>query len=334
MTRILVAGAGLIGCRHIAHLAEHPDLTLAGIVDPLPEKRALADVPGFSDLSEVNVDVDGIVIATPTQFHEPLFLEAARRGWSALVEKPISHSLDGADRMIAAAKDAGVHILTGHHRRFHPRVLGLRDVLASGRIGQPVLASLIWAVRKPDPYFEVSWRQGPEGAPLRLNVCHEIDLLRFLFGEIAATAGIGANPVRKSDRVESGGVVLSFESGLIVTIAFADTTPSPWGFEHGTGENPNIATTGQDSMRIIGTEGSVEFPSLRVWTGAADWSEAPAPHYAPASDGLPLVQQLEHFARVCTGKEPPLNDGASGRRTLELTLEIEALTVPGKGSGR
>ena len=45
MTRILVAGAGLIGCRHVAHLAEHPDLTLAGIVDPLPENRALADVP-------------------------------------------------------------------------------------------------------------------------------------------------------------------------------------------------------------------------------------------------------------------------------------------------
>ncbi len=332
MTRILVAGAGLIGSRHVAHLAEHPTLELAGIVDPSPDLRNHPKAPGFADISEVDVPAEGIVISTPTQFHEPLFLEAARRGWSALVEKPIAHSLEAADRMIAAASDAGVHILTGHHRRFHPRVLGLKQVLDSGEIGSPVLANLIWAVKKPDPYFEVSWRQGPEGAPLRLNVCHEIDLLRFLFGEVTGTAGIGVNPIRKTSRVESGGVVMAFESGLTATIAFADTTPSPFGFEHGTGENPNIATTGQDSFRVIGTKGAVEFPSLRVWTGAEDWSEAPAPHYSPAPDGVPLVQQLEHFAEVCTGKALPRNDGASGRRTLELTLEIEALTLPDQGT--
>jgi len=334
MTRILVAGAGLIGSRHVAHLAEHPDLTLAGIVDPTPELRQHPDAPGFTDISEVDVPVDGIVISTPTQFHEALFHEAAKRGWSALVEKPIAQSLEAADRMIATAKEAGVQILTGHHRRFHPRVLGLRDVLASGQIGQPILASLIWAVKKPAPYFEVSWRQGAEGAPVRLNVCHEIDLLRFLFGEITDIAGLGVNPVRKADRVESGGIVMAFESGLTASIAFADTTPSPFGFEHGTGENPNIATTGQDSMRIMGTKGSVEFPSLRVWTGADEWSEAPTPQYAAAPEGTPLIQQLEHFAQVCTGKVLPRNDGESGRRTLEATLQVEALTLPGARSSK
>ncbi|PWK55453.1 Gfo/Idh/MocA family protein [Silicimonas algicola] len=328
VTRLLVAGAGLIGSRHAAHIAEHPDLTLAGVIEPDPALRAAFDAPGFASLADCDAEADGIVIATPTQFHEPVFLEAAARGLHALVEKPLAPDLAAVDRMIEAARKAGVHILTGHHRRFHPRVAALKDVIASGAIGQPILASLIWAVRKPDPYFEVTWRQSADGAPVRLNLCHEIDLLRHLFGEVTGVAGLGANPVRQTARVESGGAVLAFASGLTATIAFADTTPSPWGFEHGTGENPNIATTGQDSLRITGTEGAVEFPSLRVWTGAEDWSQAPAPHYAPAPDGVPLIRQLEHFAAVCRGETQPLNDAASGRRTLKLTLAVEAATLP------
>ncbi len=327
MTRLVVAGAGAIGIRHLKHIVEHPDLHLAAIVDPVEANRAVADAPGFSNIRDVTVEADGIVIATPTQNHEDTFAEAARRGWSALVEKPVAHDLAAADRMIATAKAAGVHILTGHHRRFHPRVLALRDLIAK-KIGTPVLASAIWAVKKPEGYFDVGWRGGADGAPVRMNVSHEIDLLQFLFGAVTDVTGLGANPVRQTSRVESGGVVMRFESGLVATIAFADTTPSPWGFEHGTGENPNIATTGENSLRVIGAEGSVEFPSLRLWTGAKDWSEAPTPSDTTAPDGTPLIRQLDHFARVIAGDEAPINDGAMGRRTLELTLAVEAATLP------
>jgi hypothetical protein len=43
---------------------------------------------------------------------------------------------------------------------------------------------------------------------------------------------------------------------------------------------------------------------------------------------VPLIRQLEHFAAVCRGETQPLNDAASGRRTLELTLAVEAATLP------
>lgn len=333
MTRLVVAGAGAIGRRHVAHIAAHPDLTLAAIVDPDPTTAQLADAPRFGTLDAAHIDADGIVIATPTQDHEATFARAARRGWHALIEKPLAPDLAAVDRMIAAARDANVHILTGHHRRFHPRVTALKAILDSGVIGQPVVASAIWAVRKPDGYFDIPWRQGRDGAPVRMNVSHEVDLLRFLFGDITRIAGLGANPVRHAPRVESGAAVLGFASGLTASVTFADTTPSPWGFEHSTGENPNIARTGQDSLRIAGTDGSVEFPSLRVWTGAKDWSEAPVPAEHPATEGTPLIRQLEHFARVIAGDEPPLNDAASGRATLAATMMIEEATLP-EGGGQ
>jgi predicted dehydrogenase len=326
MTRLVLAGAGAIGCRHLAHIAEHPDLTLAAVIDPNPDVATLTDAPVFATLNEADIQADGIVIATPTQDHETTFALAAQRGWSALVEKPIASDVMAADRMIAMAAKHGVHILTGHHRRFHPKVLALRDALP--KIGQPVLANVMWSVKKPEGYFDVPWRSGADGAPVRMNVSHELDLLQFIFGDVTGVAGLGANPVRKAARVESGGLVLSFANGLIATIAFADTTPSPYGFEHGTGENPNIARTGENSMHIMGTTGAIAFPSLTLWRGGKDWGDAPQPEQLPYGDGIPLINQLDHFARVINGHEAPINDGAAGRRTLELTLEVERLTMP------
>lgn len=326
MTRLVLAGAGAIGRRHMDHIAAHPDLTLAAVIDPNPAVANMTDAPVFPTLLDADINAQGIVIATPTQDHETTFNLAAQRGWSALVEKPIAADLDEADRMIAMARAKSVHILTGHHRRFHPKVRALREALP--QIGQPVLATILWSVKKPAGYFDVAWRNGADGAPVRMNVSHELDLLQFIFGEVTDVAGLGGNPVRGAPRVESGGVVLSFASGMIATIAFADTAPSPYGFEHGTGENPNIAHTGENSMHITGTQGAISFPSLTLWRGGADWSVPPKPEQISSEEGAPLIGQLEHFARVIAGDELPINDGTAGRRTLELTLEVERLTLP------
>ena len=328
MTRLLLAGTGLIGHRHAQHILDHPSLTLAGIIDPVPERRMLADVPGFDTIDAVDVEADGIVIATPTETHAPLTIKAVQRGWHVLVEKPLAESLDAADRMISAAHDAGVHILVGHHRRHHPAVARAKEIIDTGDLGRPVVASLIWAMRKPDDYFDADWRAGMNGAPVKQNLIHDVDTLRYLFGEVTDVVGIGSNAIRGAARTESGGAVLAFESGLTVTIAFADTTPTPWGFEAGTGESPMIPRTGQDSLRIALTRGGIEFPSLKIWSGAKNWEEAPKMTTAAIDHGVPLVRQLEHFADVIAGKRLPIVDAADGRKTLEATLRIEDATLP------
>lgn len=328
MTRLLLAGTGLIGHRHLRHIVEHPDLHLAGIVDPVEANHSMADAPGFKDIEEVDVPADGIIIATPTNTHAPLTMQAAKRGWHVLVEKPLAESLSAADAMIAAADAAGIHVLVGHHRRHHPRVAKLKEIVSNGTLGRPVLASLIWAMKKPDDYFGPAWRAGMDGAPVKQNLIHEVDTLRYLFGEVTHITGHGSNAIRGAARTESGGAVLSFDSGVTVTIAFADTTPTPWGFEAGTGESPLIPHSGQDSLRIACTEGGIEFPSLRVWSGAASWAEKPQMHTELAPDGIPLVRQLEHFADVIAGRSAPIVDALEARKTLEATLRIEAATLP------
>ena len=330
MTRLLLAGTGLIGHRHMQHILDHPKLTLAGIIDPVAENRQAEVVPGYAQIKDVpnDIAVDGIILATPTGTHAPLTSEALERGWHVLVEKPVADTLEAADAMIASSADAGRHVLVGHHRRHHPCVQMLREIMHSGRLGRPVAASLLWLMKKPNDYFDVDWRAGMDGAPVKQNLIHDVDTLRWVFGDVVEVCGIGSNDIRGAARTESGGAVLRFTSGVIVTITFADTTPTPWGFEAGTGESPAIPRTHQDSLRVACTHGAIEFPSLQLWSGAESWNERPEMMQTDVTEAVPLIVQLEHFSDVIAGRATPVITAQDARETLATILEIERVTRP------
>ncbi|KAG1648430.1 UDP-N-acetylglucosamine 3-dehydrogenase [Nymphon striatum] len=285
-----------------------PEIDVVGVIDP---QVAQSHVAHFVSIDAVNVEADAILIATPSHLHADHAELAAERGWHMLIEKPVAHSLEAADRIIFAAQKANVQTLVGHHRRHHATVAQLKEM-----------------------YFEVPWRAGPDGSPVMINLVHEVDLLRYLFGEVTSVKGVGSNAIRGARRVESGAALLGFEAGLVASIAFADTSASPYGFEAGTGENPNIATTNEDYLRICGSKGAIAFPSLTIWSGAADWSEKPKREDDVSHEpNIPLEAQLRHFAEVCAGREPPLVSASEARKSLETTLKIETAVAPKQMGG-
>jgi predicted dehydrogenase len=327
--RVLVVGGGLIGLRHIEAVRAHAGCHLVGLVDPDPEIGF--DGTRFDRMEDVTTDgdtggntgVDGVIIATPTGLHADHGMYAARRGWHMLIEKPVAGTLAEAHALQAAVAQAGVGSLVGHHRRYHASVQQLKTVIADGEIGTPVAANLIWAMRKPDAYFEGNWRTAG-GSPVMINLVHDIDILRFVLGEITQIAALRGASLRGTQRIESGAVALAFQSGATANISFADTSPSPWGFEAGTGENPNIGTTHQDMMWIMGSKGAISFPSMTLWAGT-DWgSPAQTRRLAPAKNVMPpLAAQLDHFLAVMDGAVPMI-DVADATRSLAITLDIEA----------
>ncbi len=333
MKRILVAGAGLIGSRHIDEVRRSSDCVLAGIIEPEAGRCTGMSEPVFLSLDAVDIEADGIILATPTALHASQAVEALNRGWHVLVEKPVADTVEAAMAMQTAAQAAGREILVGHHRRHHPRVARAKQLLDAGAVGMPLLASCLWTVKKPDDYFKGNWRSGAQGSPVHINAIHDVDMLRHFFGEVASIAAFGAGQVRRAGRVETIGVTMQFESGCVATLALSDVSPGSWGFELGTGENPNIGSTGQDMLFISGTEGALAFPSLAVWSGSPDWSVAPVPHREAAGDddGTPLQRQLRHFVAVMDGTAAPLVSAADAARTLAAIVEIEKQAG---GSGR
>lgn len=325
MIPVIVAGAGLIGSRHIAHVITHPWTELVGIVEPSSEIDLPAGVPRFGRVKDINIDAAVMIVATPTSTHLEVGRAAAAKGMALLVEKPMTASLAEAEQLIKAAREANVPLIAGYHRRHHAKVKVLKSVIESGRIGVPVGASLIWSARKPPEYFDVSWRNGIGGSPVLINLVHDIDLLRGLFGDVVDLTGI-VSARRNAGAADTGAVAMAFSNGAVATMLYSDNAPSPWGFEAGTAENPNITSIGEDCLYITGTKGSVAFPSLKVFSGSNEWSQPQSCTVAEVENtALPLDAQLDHMCDVVEGKAQPMVTGEDALETLRLALRVEAL---------
>src|SRR5689334_4104929 len=153
--KLAVLGAGMIGKRHIEHVAADPEAELTAIVDPSPAGKAKAGemnvrwASSFAALLEVDKP-DGIIVATPNQLHVVNGLESIAAGIPALVEKPIADDVASGIRLVEAAETAGVPLLVGHHRRHNPMIQKAKEIIESGRLGQVLAVHGTCWLYKPD----------------------------------------------------------------------------------------------------------------------------------------------------------------------------------------
>ncbi|MFM8770670.1 MAG: Gfo/Idh/MocA family oxidoreductase [Candidatus Kapaibacterium sp.] len=129
--RISVVGTGHLGSIHAKLLTQHPDVSLAAIVDP-DEKRgyeiaALHGTHWFPNVASMP-DVDGVIIASPTSTHYAVVTECLQRGFHCFVEKPATATYDEAKELLHLASTSDRIIQVGHVERFNPAVLALKDM--------------------------------------------------------------------------------------------------------------------------------------------------------------------------------------------------------------
>ncbi len=323
--KLAVLGAGLIGKRHIEHVAREPDAVLSAVVDPTSAGEAIAREAGvlwfasFADMIAVDRP-DGIIVATPNQVHVKNGLEAIEAGIPALIEKPIADDIASGERMIAAAQAKGVPILTGHHRRHNPMMRKAKDIIDSGQLGRVLVVNAMFWLFKPDDYFDIDWRRQAGAGPVFLNLIHDIDNLRYLFGNITAVQARESNAVRGNPVEETAVILIEFENGVLATASVSDAVVAPWSWEMTTGENPVYPKADESCYVIGGTHGSLSIPSLEVWRNPAKRSwwepfEKERVEYEPQD---PLVLQIRQFCKVIRGEEQPLVSGLEGLQTLKV----------------
>lgn len=329
--RLAVAGAGLIGKRHIASIPRAADVALSAVVDPSPEAgktAAEAGVPWYRSLGELFLDQkpDGVIVATPNRLHVENGLECVRNGCPILVEKPLAAEASEALVLVEAAEKAGIHLLVGHHRRHNPLMQKARAVIDEGELGQLRAAQAICWFYKPDDYFEEApWRKQRGAGPISVNLVHDIDLIRYLCGDVVGVQAQMRPSLRGYENEDVGTALLTFANGVIGTITVSDMIVSPWSWELTARENPIYPATAESCYLLGGTRGSLELPGLRLWRyeGKRSWWEPiSAVSSAPEDFSDPLIRQITHFAEVIRGRESPLVSGREGLKTLEV---IEAI---------
>ncbi len=336
--RVGVIGAGMIGRRHIATLLASPDAELCGVADTLPrDDPAVASlpVPYFASHRALldGARPDAVVIATPNRLHVSQGVDCARAGVHMIVEKPIADTVADACVLLREAKRAGVTLLVGHHRRHHAQSQEARRIVAGGELGRVAGATMLWSTRKPDAYFDATWRRTAGGGPVLINLIHDVDMLRFVVGELSSVQGRFSRAIRGFDVEDTAAAVLTFAGGALGTILVTDAAASPWTIEQGLGESPSFPYSGENSYRIVGTAGALEFPVLRVWryrdAATGSWNEPIASTPVKSFDRDPYVEQVRHLRAAIEGREAPLVSGVDGTRTLAATLALKTSSETG-----
>jgi predicted dehydrogenase len=334
VVRLAVAGAGLIGRRHIGLIQASARTRLSAVVDPMPASAALASslgVPHFPSLEALFAQQavqalprpDGVILATPNPLHVPDALLCVEQGMPALIEKPVADALAGGRQLAEALAKKPVPMLVGHHRRYSSTLLRARQVISSGRLGRLVTVMGSAQFYKPDSYFEQgAWRKEAGGGPVLINLIHEMDNLRYLCGEVEAVHAMASNAVRGFAVEDTAVINMKFASGALGTFTLSDTAASPRSWEQTSGEDPaypRYAT--EDCYFIAGTQGSLAVPTLRTWTygagAAAPGWWTPFTEETLALDTVdPLQAQLAHFCDLIEGKAAPIITVADALQSL------------------
>jgi len=335
--RLAVIGAGAIGRAHIALAKSQGLFDLAALVGRSAPTQALAAELGVACHADTAgmlaaARPDAVIVATPNATHADIGIQCLRAGAHVLMEKPIADTLDNARRLCNAADEAGRVLLVGHQRRHNAILRQARAIVQSGRLGALVVANGMANWLKPDAYFDIAWRRQAGGGPILINLIHDIDLLRFLMGEIASVQASSANAVRGFEVEDTAAVILRFTSGALATLTVSDSATTPWNWDLAAGESARHPRHDVNSHFISGTLGSLALPRLEVWDyrQARGWQEPLTQERTALHQANPYAEQLRHFHAAIEGTEAPVCSGRDALRSLQATLAAVEAAASGQ----
>ena len=309
--RIAVIGAGAMGAHHARVLAELPGAELVAVCD-IDDAR-LQQVPResatrlYRDLDRLLAEEqpDGVTIAVPTRRHASAALACLERRVALLVEKPLTATVEEAERLRAAAEAAGVPLMAGYVERFNPAVQELKRRIDAGELGRVIEAS----ARRVGPFFP---RERDVGVAHDLAT-HDIDVLRWLLGrEVEQVQAETQRGIRTQYEDALAGV-LRFEGGVVASLE------ANW-----------LSPVKVRELTLLGERGMFAVDELRQelrwYAGAAG---APSQRDAqltslPGAGEAPLRAELSAFLRVVRGEEPPPISAADGIAALRVADALVA----------
>lgn len=314
--RILIVGHGSIGKRH---------LCLARELLPNADIRVLrhqecTSIPEyangcFSRLEQAIAFAPHIaLIASPATFHISTAQSLAQAGVHLFVEKPLSASLCGVPQLLETCREQQIVLLTAYNLRFLPSLQRFHALLNANVIGRVLSVRCEIGQYLPSWRPDADYRQGVSarrelGGGALLELSHELDYLRWIFGEV--------------DWVKA---TLSRQSSLEIDVE--DTAHLILGFERAADGHQLIGTVNLDFVRhdttrlctAIGENGSLRWNGL---TGVVEGFEADAKawcelfcHQHQRDDSY--LAEWQHFLSCVNEQKSPLITGEDGLKVLQI----------------
>ncbi len=311
--RFLVIGVGSIGQRHLRNLRAlgHEVIAFDADAARLAEAGAALGVETLLALDAGrDRKVDGVLICTPPDSHVPLALRVLGWGAHLFIEKPLAPASAGVERLLAEADGRGCRIMVGSNLRFFRPLQRVKALVDEGRIGR------VLSVRaqcgfylpswKPDADYRKTYRaHAAQGGGILLDAIHELDYLRWMFGEVREVFGV-------VERLS--GLEVDVEDFAEITLRFASGVIAQLHLDY-------LQRSYRRNCEVIGERGVIvwDYIDRRVtlFTEEPDrWQGFGEP--IDVNHNEMFVEEVRHFARCLEGLEAPLVDGADALATLRL----------------
>jgi 1,5-anhydro-D-fructose reductase (1,5-anhydro-D-mannitol-forming) len=326
MLRWGVIGASTIAREWmVAAINAQPDSMVAAVASGDPTRgREFASALGIPKAHHAveellaDPDVDVVYICTTNERHEPQTLAAARAGKHVMCEKPLALTVQGARAMVAACDAAGVVMGTNHHLRNAAAHRTMRDLVASGAIGQPLAARVFHGVFLP-PHLQ-GWRidRPAAGGGVILDITvHDADTLRFVLGDEveAVTAMTASQGMARDGLADAVMGVMRFRGGTLAQFHDAFTV--------------RHAGTG---FEILGTEGSLLGKDIMTQRpiGTLTLRRNGDEEAIPITHENLYERSVRMFNAAVRGEGVPAATGEDGVRSLAVALAAQESAATGR----
>lgn len=314
--RVGILGIGSMGRHHVRNARNTKGFDLVALADPVGDKFGVAgDLAVLPDVDALIAEgVDAAIVAVPTVFHEEAALKLAEAGVHALVEKPLSFSVESGERIAKAFSDAGLIGAVGYVERCNPALLEMRRRIRDGQLGE--VYQIITRRQSPFPA-----RIADVGVVKDLAT-HDVDLAAWVAGSTYET--VYAQTAYRSGREHEDMMVASgrFSNGVLVNHLVNWLSPYKDRTTIVTGERGAlVADTAMGDLTFY-ENGSfpVEWDQIANFRGV---SEGEVTRYALAKRE-PLAVEHEHFRDAILGvsnEHVSMGEGLTTLRVLEAMLE-------------
>jgi predicted dehydrogenase len=326
-----IVGAGVIAAMHAAAIATLPRARLVAVTDvaggaaaAFAAARGCAVEPGLDQLL-ARPDVDVVCVCVPSGLHAEVGVRAAMAGKHLVVEKPIDVTLAAADRLIEAARAAGVALTVISQHRFDPGLIELKRLLGEGALGRLVLAEASTKWYRTQAYYDsAEWRGtwAMDGGSLMNQGIHYVDLLRWSMGPVTEVTAVCATQAHQVEVEDTAMAIVRFGSGAVGTI-LSSTAAYP-GFPQrlevtGT-DGTVIVEDGRIVRRAFGTQSGDAGPGDGAGPGAIGALGAAADP-AAIEVASHAAQIADLLAAIEEGRAPAV-DGQAGRDALEIVRAV------------
>lgn len=316
--RFGMIGAGSISNNHLSALRERDDARLVAVADVNGEQAAAqAEKYGAerscTDYRELVAadEVDAVIIGIPTRFHADAAIVAAEHGKHVLCEKPMARTLAECDAMIAAHAAAGTVLQIAFVCRFDDNWGQIRKLVLEGRAGRPCLWRRICCGSAPQPPYGAWYSDSRySDGPLTESASHDIDFMRYTFGEVTAVTARLDHLSRVGDVLDNSMVMLEFEGG--------DQALMHWSWSL-----PPKAKAGFGGLDVVGPDGAIHQPTQRdgqwfatVATAGGEVEEVPFENRRDATTWF--GGQLGNFLGAVRGEDTSRATALDGRKAHEV----------------